>query len=115
MLDDRLPGEHPNRGWNRDSIMFWSRRPYRPRLRAEDRRLPTHLGPVRVLLASAAAAACVTAVSLWPPLFLLSLYVHVSASVFGGVLVGAWLALTLVFCGLVARGTRRDRDLAPAP
>ena len=112
MLDDRMPGEHPNRGWNRASITFWSRRPYRPRLRPEDRRIPTNLGPVRVLVVSAATAACVTAVLLWPPLFYASLFVHMSGSVFGGVLAGAALALTLVFCGLVARETRRNRDPA---
>ena len=112
MLDDRLPGEHPNRGWNRASIMFWSRRAYRPRIRPEDRRPPTGMGPVRILATSALAAICATVALVWPPLFYISISLHLSGRVYGGVLAVATLALTFAFFAWIAFETRRDRDAA---
>lgn len=92
--------------------MFWSRRPYRPRIKAEDRRLPTHLGTARLLLTCMLTAACVTAVCVWPPLFFAGIFVQLSGAVCSAVLSGAITALTLGFYFLVARETRRGRELA---
>jgi hypothetical protein len=111
MLEDRLPGEHPNKGWNRASIMFWSRRPYVPRMRPEDRRLPSNLGGARLFGTCVLAAACVTAACVWPPLFFASIFLGLSGQLCGGVLVAALVGLTFVFYFWVARETRRDRRL----
>jgi len=61
MLDDRFPGEPANKGWNRASIMFWSRKPYRSRIRREDLTLPKHLDGVRLLASCASGASAMRA------------------------------------------------------
>src|SRR5215210_9420227 len=106
MLEDRLPGEHPNKGWNRASIMFWSRRPYVPRIRPDDRPLPTNLGPARLFGTCVLAAACVTAAGVWPPLFFASIFVGVSGALCAGLLAGALFALTFAFYFWVAQESR---------
>ena len=108
MLDDHLASDPPNRGWNRASIIFWSRRPYRPRISAEDRRLPTDLTSVRLAATCAATAACVAAVCVWPPLFIASVFVRIDGPLFGAVLAGAALLLAVVFYFWVAREPRAD-------
>ena len=106
MLEDRLPGEPANKGWTRASIMFWSRRPYVPRIRPDDRRLPTHLGGARLFATCVLAAACVTAAGVWPPLFFASIFLGVSGALCAGLLAAALFALTAAFYFWVARETR---------
>jgi len=110
MFEDRLAGEPPNKGWNRASIMFWSRRPYVPRIRPEDRRLPTHLGSARLFAMCVLTGACVTAAFVWPALFFVGIFLGLSGALCGGVLAAALFALTFVFYLWVARETRRDRE-----
>jgi len=106
MFEDRLAGEPPNKGWNRASIMFWSRRPYVPRIRPDDRRLPTHLGGARLFGTCVFAAACVTAAGVWPPLFFASIFLGLSGALCIGLLAASLFALTFVFYFWVAREAR---------
>jgi peptidoglycan biosynthesis protein MviN/MurJ (putative lipid II flippase) len=110
--DDRLPGEPTNKGWNRASIIFWSRKPYRPRIRKEDLVLPKHLAGLRLVGTCLVTAACVTAIAVWTPLFFLNVFVGLSGIATAVVLVAAVVVLTLVLYFWVARETRRDRELA---
>jgi hypothetical protein len=48
-FDEGLPGEDPNRGWNRASIQFRSRSGYKPAIRADDLLMPSGLGSWRML------------------------------------------------------------------
>ena len=112
MLDERLPGEPANRGWNRASITFWSRRAYRPRIRREDLLLPKHLEGLRLLRTCVLTALCITAFAVWAPLFFLNVFIGLNGAVTAGILIGAVAVLTVVLYFWVARETRRDRDLA---
>ena len=106
MADEALAGEHRNRGWDRASIVFWSRKPYRPRIRPEDRVLPTHLAGLRLLGSCVAPAFCLTAFAVWTPLFFVTVFTGLSMTAFVAALGGAFVAVT---CGLyvwVARAAR---------
>lgn len=107
MLDERLPGEPANKGWNRASIIFWSRKPYRPRIKREDLTLPTHLGGVRLLLTSAVGAAAFTASAVWTPLFFVSIFTHVGMTTFAATMAGAFVGLTVVLYVWFRREKRR--------
>jgi hypothetical protein len=49
-----------NRGWNQASIVFWSRKPYRPNIKAEDFQLPSGVGSLRMLVMCAFMATSLT-------------------------------------------------------
>jgi hypothetical protein len=112
MVDERLPGEPANRGWNRASILFWSRKAYRPKIRREDLVLPTHLKGLRLLRTCIVTALCITAFAVWAPLFFLNIFIGLDGGVTAGILLGAVVVLTVVLYFWVARETRRDRELA---
>ena len=112
MVEERLAGEAANRGWNRASILFWSRKPYRPGIRREDLLLPKHLEGLRLLGTCVVTAVCITAFAVWAPLFFLSVFIGLDGVLTAGILIGAFVALTLVLYFWVARETRRDRELA---
>ena len=78
MVEERLPVESANRGWNRASIVFWSRKPYSPRVRREDLALPTHLAGLRLLASCLAPAFCLTAFAVWTPLFFVTIFTGLS-------------------------------------
>jgi hypothetical protein len=111
-VEDFLPDQDPYKGWNRASIMFWSRKPYRPNVRAEDLILPSGRGNLRMFGMSAAMALIITLLYVWTPLFFLNVWIPLSGAVYGGVLGGAVVALTSFMYFVGARETRRDRDLA---
>jgi preprotein translocase subunit SecG len=115
MLDDRFPGEPANKGWNRASIMFWSRKPYRSRIRREDLTLPKHLDGVRLLASCASGAAAITAFGVWMPLFFASIYVGVGMTTFAAVMAGAFVTLTVVLYVWVAREKRRESEPLSEP
>jgi hypothetical protein len=103
MLEERLPGEPANRGWNRASIVFWSRKPYRPRIRREDLVLPKHLDGLRLLATCVVTAACLTAFAVWTPLFFFSIFVGLGMTAFAAILGGAFVVLTCALYAWVAR------------
>ena len=108
-VDDVFPGEHPNKGWNRASILFWSRKPYRPNINAEDVELPRGAGQMRTLGMCAVMGSLLTVMCLWFPLFVAGIYVPLHGPLYAGILGGAALALTAVTYTLA---TRREREAA---
>src|SRR6266508_451281 len=107
-----MPNEDPNKGWNRASIQYKSRRPYEPSISAEDLLMPSGFGSFRMLWMSAFMALCVTLLYFWTLLFLLNVFVPLSGEVYGAVLASALVVFTLFFYILGTHETRRDRELA---
>jgi hypothetical protein len=103
MVDEAVQAEQRNRGWNRASIEFWSRKPYRPRIRREDLVLPTHLAGLRLLASCLAPAFCLTAFAVWTPLFFVSIFSGLSMTAFVAIMGGAFVAMTCVLYVWVAR------------
>jgi hypothetical protein len=104
MIDEHsLPGEPANRGWNRASIVFWSRKPYRPRVRRGELALPVHLSGLRLLLSCLAPAFCLTAFAVWTPLFFVSVFAGLSMDAFVAIMGGAFVAVTCALYVWVAR------------
>jgi len=101
MVDERL--EASNKGWNRASIVFWSRHPYRPRIRREDLVLPTHLDGLRLLVSCLAPAFALTAFFVWPPLFFLSVFRGLSMTAF---VLTLGCAFAVATCALYVRVSR---------
>src|SRR6476619_601819 len=103
MVDEALPREQPNKGWNRASIEFWSRKPYRPRARRGDLKLPTHLSGLRLLASCITPAFCLTAFAVWTPLFFVSIFSGLSMTAFVAIMGGAFAVLTCALYVWVAR------------
>lgn len=101
MFDDLAPNEHPTKGWNRASITFWSRRPYRPRLTAKDRELPAGRG-MKVFAQSALAGGLLSVSLVWFLLFVVNMYEPVPGALVGGVIGGAAAALTVLMYAIAA-------------
>jgi hypothetical protein len=110
--EELFPGEHPYKGWNRASIGFWSRKPYRPNVGPDDLLMPNGLGNLRMLGTCAAMALIITVLYVWAPLFFLNVFVPLGGIVYGATLGGALVALTLFLYLMGTRETRRDRELA---
>jgi hypothetical protein len=108
-VDDAFPREHPNKGWNRASIIFWSRKPYRPNIKAEDVALPRGAGQLRTLGTCAAMGTLLTVICLWFPLFVAGLYVPLDGPLYAAIVGGAALALTAFTYVL---SIRREREAA---
>jgi hypothetical protein len=111
MFDEGVPGEDPNYGWNRASIQFKSRSPYRPAVKSEDLIMPNGLGNLRMLWSCVAMAGIMTALYVWIPIIFLNTFVPISGLTYGLALGVAVLAIAafLYFGG--SRETRRDREL----
>ena len=99
--------ESANRGWNRASIVFWSRKPYRPRVRRDDLALPTHLAGLRLLVSCLAPAFCLTAFAVWTPLFFVTIFSGLSMSAFVAIMGGAFVAVTCALFVWVSRAAER--------
>lgn len=112
MFDEGLPGENPNKGWNRASIQYRSRSAYKPALKIDDLVMPNGLGTLRMLGTCALMAGIMTALYVWIPLWFLITFVPISGLTYSLVLGLSFLAILsfLYFGG--ARETRRDRELA---
>lgn len=102
----------PYEGWNRASIGFRSRKPYKPAIRAEDLLMPSGFGNLRMLGMCAVMAVAMTLLYVWTPLWLLNFFVPHSGAWYGGVLGGTVVVLTPVLYFLATHETRRDRELA---
>jgi hypothetical protein len=107
MADEALRREQRNRGWNRASIEFWSRKPYRPRIRRADLVLPTHLEGLRLLASCLAPAFCLTAFAIWTPLFFVSIFNGLSMSAFVAIMGGAFVAVTCALFVWVSKAAER--------
>ena len=112
MFDEGMPGEDPNYGWNRASVQYRSRRPYRPAVKAQDLVMPSGLGNARMLRTCFLMAGIITVLYVWIPLMFLSVFVPISGLTYAAVLGGFLLGLTTFLYLAGARETRRDRELA---
>ncbi len=112
MFDEGMPGENPNKGWNRASIQYRSRRAYKPPVTVDDLVMPNGLGTLRMFWSCVLMAGIITALYVWIPIIFLNTFVPISGLTYALALGLAFLSLTafLYFGG--ARETRRDRDLA---
>jgi hypothetical protein len=102
MFDEHvLPNEHPTKGWNRASLIFWSRKPYRPKLTDEDRVVPRGGGPE--MLATCAAAGTLIAVSLvWFVLLLVRMYSPLTGEASGEIVAAAAVGFTAFLYAVAA-------------
>jgi hypothetical protein len=100
----------PYDGWNRESIVMASRKPYRPRIRAEDLLTPSGLGNVRMAGMCVVMAVCLVLPYIWPVLFVVNLAVPMDGLVLSSILGAFAFFVFFYFAG--ARETRRDRELA---
>jgi len=112
MFDDGMPGEDPNKGWNRASVQYRSRRPYKPSIRAEELLMPNGLGNVRMLGTCLLMAVMMTAMYVWIPLIFLNVFVPISGTTYAAALGGILFGLTVFLYVAGTRETRRDRELA---
>jgi hypothetical protein len=106
VVEERLPGEPANKGWNRASIMFWSRKAYRPRIRREDFRPLKHVRGPRLLGTCVAGAIGISAFFVWVPLFFVSIFSGLSMTAFAAIIGSAFVLLTCVLYAWLARGGR---------
>ena len=112
MFDEGVPGENPNKGWNRASIQYRSRRAYKPNVTLDDLMMPNGLGTLRMLRSCLLMAGMMTALYVWIPLWFLMTWVPISALTYTLTLSVAFVTiLSLLYFG-GSRETRRDRDLA---
>ena len=114
MIGCMLPGDDSHldpKGWDRASIAYKSRGPYRPKVSAADLRLPNEASKLRVLAISLASAAMMTVLYVAPPLFILNFWVPIGAWS-GLALVGMLVALTAALFVFSAFETRSLRKLA---
>jgi len=101
----------PYEGFNRASVIFWSRKPYYPSIRADDLLTPGGFGNARMAVMCLVMAICMALLYVWPILFFVNFWVplrgHAHAALFLGAVVT--FLLFLYFAG--TRETRRDREL----
>lgn len=111
MFDEGMPGEDPNKGWNRASVQFKSRRAYKPNITTEDLIMPSGLGTFRMFRSCVLMAGIMTVLYVWIPLIFLNIFVPISGLTYALVLAVAFLSITAVLYFGGARETRRDREL----
>ena len=112
MFDEGMPGEDPNNGWNRASVQYRSRRPYRPAVKVDDLIMPNGLGNLRMLGTCVAMAGIMTLLYVWIPLIFLNCFVPFGGMTYVAALGGTLLGLTTFLYVAGTRETRRDRELA---
>ena len=109
---DEVAGSPPNKGWNRASLAFWSRKGYRPAVRAEDLIMPSGRGSLRMLMLCVPMALMMTFLYVWTLLMIVNFFVEVGSVVYCAVLGGGLVMILLLLYFGGARETRRDRQLA---
>jgi peptidoglycan biosynthesis protein MviN/MurJ (putative lipid II flippase) len=112
MFDEGMPGEDPNKGWNRASIQYKSRRAYKPNLKMEDLVMPNGLGNARMFGTCVLMGGIMTALYVWIPLWFLITFVPISSLTYALVLGVGFCTITLFLYLAGSRETRRDRELA---
>jgi hypothetical protein len=111
--DPQLAQTSRNKGWNRISIIFWSRQPYRPNVSAEDFRLPDGGFTLRALATCLLCGLAITLGYIWFILFFVT--------ILAGVDLGWWFLVIMAGSPLVIGATlfllgatreQRKRELA---
>ena len=93
----------PYEGWNRESIVMGSRKPYRPNIRAEDLLTPSGLGNFRMAGMCVVMAVCLVLLYIWPVLFVVNLAAPMGGRLFSSIL-GAFVFAFFVFLYLASGG-----------
>jgi hypothetical protein len=116
-MDDAYPGNDgfgETKGWDRASVAYRSRKPYRPDISQADLLLPNEAGRVRTILICTATAIGITLLYVGAPLYMVSFFVPM----------GGWFVISLaVVCVILAASlswfsfheTRQLRKLAREP
>lgn len=109
-----MPGDDgygDNKGWDRASIAFRSRKPRPPSVKPEDFRLPNEAGRFRTLFNCSVCALGLTILWVFFPLMMVSFFV--SLGQFFGVALGvSFVGLTGLLYRISVRETRELRRLA---
>jgi hypothetical protein len=112
MFDEGMPGEHPNKGWNRASVQYHSRKPQKPAVKAEDLVMPNGLGNARMLGTCLLMGAIMTLLYVWLPIIFLNVFVPISGLTYALTLALGLLSITLFLYFAGSRETQRDRRLS---
>jgi hypothetical protein len=110
--DPRYVDTSRNKGWNRISIIFWSRQPYRPNVSADDFRLPSGGFTLRTLATCLLCGVAITLGYIWFVLFFVSILAGLELGPWFFAIMGGspFVIGTILF--VLARGRRnRERKL----
>lgn len=113
-MSGMMPGDDgfgETRGWDRASIGFKSRAPYRPQIGQEGLLLPNEAGRLRTLGICLVCAFAMTILYVSIPLFMLGIFVSLGEW-FGVVLLVSFPALTVILFVFSAYETRQLRRLS---
>jgi hypothetical protein len=113
-MDDVYPGSDgfdERKGWDRASVAYRSRKPYRPDISQKDLLLPNEAGKARTILICAACAICITLLYVGFPLYMVSLFVPMGVW-FVGSLAAICVALAVLLSWYSFHETREFRELA---
>ena len=102
----------PYDGFNRASIVYSSRKPYRPSITADDLLTPSGFGNARLAGMCLVMAICAAVLYVWPLLFFINLAVPLHHHLFSWAFAGAVAAFFLFLYFAGTSETRRDRELA---
>src|SRR5262245_32596495 len=97
----------PYDGWNRASVAHSSRKPYRPKITAEDLLTPRGLGNARMAAMCLVMGICATLLYIWPVVFVVNM-AYPLGQVFNVILLAAILTFFGFFYFAGARATRMD-------
>jgi len=102
-----------NKGWNRISIIFWSRQPYRPNVSAADFRLPSGGFTLRTLATCLFCGLAITLGYIWFVLFFVTILAGVDLGPwFFAIMAGSPLVIGTILFVLAIGRRNRERDLA---
>jgi hypothetical protein len=104
--------DEDTRGWNRISLTWRGSKPPKPNIQAADLIMPSSLGTARSVAMCFLMALMITVLYIWFPMFGVAMFVHIPGSVYGGVMAGSPIALTLLLYVFGSRETKRDREYA---
>ena len=113
MREYELAETNDNKGWNRASIIFWSRKATRPDVTREDFLLPTGRLTLKTLAICLFCGVAITLLYIWLLFFLVRILTGLDPGIwFAVAMVGAPLALGGVLFVLATHETKRDREFA---
>jgi hypothetical protein len=116
-MDDVYPGSDgfgETKGWDRASVAYRSRKPYRPDVSREDLLLPNEAGKIRTILICTICAICITLLYVGAPLYIVSLFVPMGPW-FVGSLAAICVTLAVSLSWYSFHETREFRKLAQEP
>ena len=113
-MGDVYPGSDgfdERKGWDRASIAYNVRKPYRPDISQQDLLLPNEAGRGRTILICTVCAICITLLYVGAPLYMVSLFVPLGPW-FVGSLAAVCVFLAVFLSWYSFHETREFRELA---